>query len=187
MNCTPIVRHNITIGGAVFMSKYSTEEKLEAVLAYLEGKESYKAIAKERKMSMAPLKRWVLRYREHGVEGLVSSYTNYDIEFKMDILHYMNEFGASINETAARYNLASDYTVLRWKRQFEAGGIDALQPMKKGRLLMKKESKKPTPVEGSTEALQAEVEHLRMENAYLKKLNALVQSKGKLPSSTKRK
>jgi transposase-like protein len=169
------------------MSKYSFEEKLEAVLAYLEGKESYKAIAKERKMSMAPLKRWVLRYREHGVEGLVSSYTNYDIQFKMDVLHYMDEFGASINETAARYNLPSDYTVLNWKRQFEAGGIDALQPKKKGRRLMKKETKKPTPAEGSVEALQVEVERLRMENTYLKKLNALVQSKEKLQRKTKHK
>lgn len=28
---TPIVRHSLTIGGAVFLDKYSTEEKLEAV------------------------------------------------------------------------------------------------------------------------------------------------------------
>ncbi|GAB6461602.1 hypothetical protein bcgnr5373_38620 [Bacillus cereus] len=32
--------------------------------------------------------------------------------------------------------------------------------------------------EGSIEALQAELERLRMENAYLKNLNALVQNKG---------
>ncbi|MDF2647874.1 MAG: hypothetical protein K0Q73_3679, partial [Paenibacillus sp.] len=32
MNCTPIVRHSLTIGGVVFLAKYSTEEKLEAVL-----------------------------------------------------------------------------------------------------------------------------------------------------------
>jgi transposase len=169
------------------MAKYSTEEKLEAVLAYLEGKASFKTIAEERMMSTAPLKRWVMRYREHGLEGLVSSCTNYNIQFKMDVLNYMNEFGASINETAARYNLASDYTVLKWKRQFEAGGIDALKRKKKGRPLMKEETKKPTPVEGSAEALQAEVERLRMENAYLKKLNALVQNKEKLRSKTKRK
>jgi transposase-like protein len=121
------------------------------------------------------------------VEGLGSSYTNHDIQFKMDVLNYINEFGASINETAALYNLASDYTVLKWKRQFEAGGIDALKSMKKGRPSMKKETKKPTPVEGSVEALQAEIEHLRMENAYLKKLNALVQNKEKLRSKSKRK
>jgi len=169
------------------MSKYSTEDKLEAVLAYLEGKASFKTIAEERNMSTAPLKRWVLRYREHGAEGLDSSYTNHDIQFKMDVLNYMNEFGASINETAALFNLASDYTVLKWKRQFEAGGIDALKSKKKGRPSMKEETKKPTPVEGSVEALQTEVERLRMENAYLKKLNALVQNKENLRSKTKRK
>ena len=41
--------------------------------------------------------------------------------------------------------------------------------------------------EGSVEALQAEVEQLRMENEYLKKLNALVQNKEKSPNKTKRK
>ena len=42
---------------------------------------------------------------------------------------------------------------------------------------MKKETKKNQPVEGSEEAFRAELEHLRMENAYLKKLNALVQKR----------
>lgn len=42
-------------------------------------------------------------------------------------------------------------------------------------------------MEGSVEALRAEVERLRMENAYLKKLNALVQNKEKLQSKTRRK
>ena len=46
---------------------------------------------------------------------------------------------------------------------------------------------KPVPSKGSVEALQAEIEQLRMENAYLKKLNALVQNKEKSPKKTKRK
>ncbi|PKG27001.1 transposase, partial [Cytobacillus horneckiae] len=44
---------------------------------------------------------------------------------------------------------------------------------------------KQSPVEGSTEPLQAEIERLRMENEYLKKLNALVQAKEKSPRKTK--
>ncbi|MBD0384925.1 IS3 family transposase, partial [Paenibacillus sedimenti] len=167
------------------MSKYSTEEKLEAVLAYLEGKASFKTIAEDRNMSTAPLKRWVLRYQNHGVDGLVSSYTNHEIQFKIDVLNYMNEFGASINETAARYKLASDYTVLKWKRQFEAGGIDALKSKKKGRPSMKEETKIPTPVEGSLEALQAEVERLRMENAYFKKVECLSSKQAKITKQDK--
>lgn len=50
-----------------------------------------------------------------------------------------------------------------------------------------KEQKNQTLVEGSVEALQAEVERLRMENAYLKKLNTLVQNKEKSPNQTKHK
>ena len=53
---------------------------------------------------------------------------------------------------------------------------------------MKKDSTiqpKSVPVKGSTEALQAEIDRLRMENEYLKKLNALVQAKGKSPKKTK--
>ena len=47
--------------------------------------------------------------------------------------------------------------------------------------------KKQAPAEGSVEALQAEVRTFTMENAYLKKLNALVQNKEKSPNKTKRK
>ena len=80
-------------------------------------------------------------------------------------------------------------------RLFEIGknnlkhiGVDALQSKKKGRPSMKKETNKQpkqAPVEGSTEALQARIKQLEMENEYLKKLNALVQAKEKSPKKTK--
>ncbi|GAB0171985.1 hypothetical protein LSPCS325_54220, partial [Lysinibacillus sp. CTST325] len=47
---------------------------------------------------------------------------------------------------------------------------------------MKKEfnkQSKQSPVEGSTETLEARIKQLEMENEYLKKLNALVQNKEK--------
>ena len=187
MNCTPIVRQHLTIGGAVFLTKYTIDEKSNAVLEYLEGKKSYKSIAQERNVGLSPLKRWVARYLKHGMEGLVSSYTNYTLPFKLEVLKYMNEYGASINETAVHYNLPSDSTLLNWANQFKEGGIDALKPKKKGRLSMKKDTKKKSPANDSQEALLAELEYLRAENAYLKKLNALVQEKEALQRKKKRK
>lgn len=169
------------------MTKYSLELKHEAVLAYLEGKESFSSIAQRFNVSLTPLKNWVAHYRENGVEGLLPNYTKYNIQFKMDVLNHMNEFGASITQTAAVFNISSPSTILQWKRGIEEKGLDALLPKKKGRPSMKKDRKKSAPVEGSMEALKAENERLRMENAYLKKLNALVQEKEKLQNKIKRK
>ncbi|SFC78082.1 Helix-turn-helix domain-containing protein [Bacillus sp. OV322] len=103
----------------------------------------------------------------------------------------MNDNGTSINETAAIFNIPSPSRVREWLKAFESGGIDALHQQKKGRLSMKKDNqklvKKGISSEGTTETLQEELERLRMENAYLKKLNALVQNKEKSPNKTKRK
>jgi transposase-like protein len=103
----------------------------------------------------------------------------------------MNEKGTSIRETAAIFNIPSYETLRKWKIAYETEGFDALQSKKKGRLSMKNDNqktpKRQTPAEGSIEALQTELERLRMENAYLKKLNALVQNKEKSPNKTKRK
>lgn len=72
------------------MTKYSLELKLKAVLAFLEGADSFRTVAKQFNTSLTPLKHWVAHYKEHGIEGLMSTYTNYDISFKMDVLNYMN-------------------------------------------------------------------------------------------------
>ncbi|MNN66463.1 hypothetical protein D3C81_1820420 [compost metagenome] len=81
--------------------------------------------------------------------------------------------------------------IRKWRRRIEKEGMDALNSKKKGRPIMKSEKqgaiKKQVPDDGSVEAIQAELERLRMENAYLKKLNALVQNKEKSPKKTKHK
>lgn len=129
------------------------------------------------------LQLWIRKYQYHAESAFVRSYTTYSLENKLKVIRYMR---TSIRETTAIFNLPTHSMLLSWKNQLETDGIDAQNPKKKGRPSMKEE-KKPGPVEGSVEALQAEVERLRMENAYLKKLNALVQSKEKSRSKAKRK
>jgi transposase-like protein len=169
------------------MAKYSFELKLEAVQAYLEGKESIREVAKRFNISKTPLLTWIAHYRENGEQGLISSYANYDIQFKMDVLNYMSDFGASLAQAAAVFSISSPSTILQWQRQVERFGVDALLPKKKGRPSMKKKTERFVPVEGSYEALRAENERLSMENAYLKKLQALIQEKEKSPNKTRRK
>ena len=170
------------------MAKFTAEEKLQAVLRYLEGKESFREIAKSLGTHNKIIQVWMKQYEYHGVKAFIKRYTNYSAQFKLDVLNYMIEQGTSLNETAAIFGIAAPSTIIQWRKQFETKGFDALQSKKKGRPSMKKDSNKQpkqAPVEGSPEALQAEIDRLRMENEYLKKLNALVQAKEKSPKKTK--
>ena len=62
MKCTPKVRHKLIFEGVLFMSKYSYEEKLEAVLRVIEEGMSYKASAKVLGTAQGHVQRWVSRY-----------------------------------------------------------------------------------------------------------------------------
>ena len=172
------------------MAKFSPEEKIQAVKQYVNGNEGIKTIATSIDVHPSLLHQWIKKYELFGKDAFEKRYTSYPTQFKLDVLNYMNEHGTSIRETAAIFNIPSYETLRKWRIQLSTIGIDALVTKKKGRPSMKKENKKQiinTPAEGSVEALQAELERLRMENAYLKKLNALVQNKEKSPNRTKRK
>ena len=172
------------------MAKLNAEQRIQAVRRYLYGNESMNEIAKSVGISSSILSGWIRLYEMHGVEGFLKSYTNYSAAFKMDVLTYMNETGASSIDAAAIYNIPSPRLIRTWRKMFETEGYEGLVSKRKGRPSMKKETKKstkPTPAEGSVEALEARIRQLEMENAYLKKLNALVQMQEKLQPKSKRK
>jgi len=168
------------------MTKFTTEHKLAAVKRYLDGKESFRSIGKFFGTSDTQVRNWVAQYKQNGIDGLLNkSYTSYSGQFKLNVLNYMYDNRTSPNETATIFNISSPGLIRKWRTQFESQGLDALESKKKGRPSMKKETKKTPSVKGSIEELQAELERLRMENAYLKKLNALVQNKEKSRNETK--
>ena len=170
------------------MVKFKENVKLEAVQRYLSGNESLRTIGEDIGVAHRTLLTWVKLHEYNGSEAFVKQYTNYTAQFKLDVLNYMTEHGTSLHETAAVFNIATHSTIRVWKKQFETQGFGGLQSKKKGRPSMKKEfNKQPkqAPIEGSTEALQARIKQLEMENEYLKKLNALVQNKEKSLRKTK--
>lgn len=172
------------------MAKLTVEQRIQAVQRYLNGHESMKIIAKDLGVTHRVIGDMVRLYQENGIEAFLKSYTNYSAEFKMNVLNYMNETGTSSIDTAAIFNISSSGMIRTWKKKFENGGYDALVSKKKGASSMKKDTEKrtkPTPTKGSLEELEARIKQLEMENAYLKKLNTLVQIQEKLPIKSKRK
>ena len=172
------------------MAKFTTEEKIRIVLRYLDGQESMLQVAKEEGVNQPEFRTWIGLYKQHGLKALMKSYTSYSSEFKMEVINLMIETGMSSVEAAVHFNISSSKTIRTWRNQFETGGITALVSKEKGRPSVKKESKnkmKSLPAEGSVEALETRIKKLEMENAYLKKLNTLVQMQEKLQTKSKRK
>lgn len=169
------------------MAKFTIQRKTQAVREYLAAHESIKQVTKRYTVNKQVLHHWIERYRHHGEDGLRKRYTNYTPEYKMDVLNFRNDTGASPSEAAAVFDIPSKTPVANWKEAFDQIGLDALIPKKKGRPSMKEKPKKTIlPIE-SSETLQEEDERLRMENTYLKKLNALVKEKERSQRNSKPK
>ena len=92
----------------------------------------------------------------------------------------MHKNHLSCTETAIHFNLGNNYIVSKWERIYYEEGPQALYEERRGR--KKNMSSKPRKKKLSKEIeedLIAENQRLRMENAYLKKLQALVQERTK--------
>lgn len=162
------------------MSKYSVEFKLEVVKYYEENRCGYETTAKHFNVGFACVQRWVNKYKVHGVKGLIKNQQQYNGKFKQNVVEYMHNNHLSLQETAIHFNLAEDWIVSKWERIYYEEGPQGLYIDKRGR--KKNMSSKPEKKKLSKdveEDLIAEVQRLRMENVYLKKLQALVQKRTK--------
>ena len=170
------------------MSKYSDEFKLQVVKYCIEEKHSRSGAAKKFNIpSSTIVKQWIKRYKEHGVEGLIKRQKcSYSGEFKQNVVEYMHNNQLSATDTAVHFRLSSASVVMKWERIYYEKGPQGLYRERRGR--SKNMSSKPRKKKLSKdveEDLIAEVQRLRMENAYLKKLQALVQERTKPKQSKK--
>lgn len=164
------------------MSKYSEEFKLKVVKYYLNNHYGWEYVAKQFDIpAWTTVRKWVRKYEEHGGKGLIKNQkSSYSGKFKQDVVEYMHTNHLSATMTAAKFNLANENTVLRWERIYYEEGPQGLYEEKRGR--KKNMSSKPRKKKLSKEVeedLIAENQRLKMENAYLKKLQALVQERTK--------
>jgi transposase len=176
------------------MAKYSEQFKLAVVQDYLSDRsDGYRAVARRHGLtSHAVVERWVAAFQLHGGAGLGKKFSQYSAEYKLSVLQHMWDNHLSMNQTAAEFDIRSYAMVGMWERAYRDGGIEALASRPRGK---PKSMATPAPEPGSSpedekrsrEELLAEVNQLRMELAYLKKLDALVRARPKQAPKKKRK
>ena len=164
------------------MSKYSSQFKLKVIQEYLQ-RGGLKRLAKQYSINTSDIRNWALAYQAQGLPGLQKrAHQYYTAEFKIRVLEYMKLHLLSARPAAAHFNIASSSTILVWRRLYNEGGITALEPKPKGRPSMPKPDEikallaKPL-TELTHDELLRTAQYLEVENAYLKKLEALAQQK----------
>lgn len=166
-----------------FMKKYTEQFKLAVVKHYLTGAVGFTAVAQEHQVPRSLVRRWVSFYRLHGIDGIKPNPGCYDARFKLSVLESMWDDDLSYGQVSAKFNIRDQCAVSKWLRDYQSGGISALMPRSKGRSQSMSDSKdtKPAPLpsedQRTREQLLEENMDLRMEIDYLKKLDALIQSK----------
>lgn len=163
------------------MVKYSEEFKLNLVNEYLAGPLGYPRLAKKYGMSShGQIERWVRAFQAFGKEGLRKKQKNqvYSVQFKLNVLHFMKQTGASYQDAAIEFKMHNPTLIAKWKSAFLEEGAGGLRtkgrpPMAKN---LKKKPAKPAGTMSREEQLERENELLRLEIAYLKKLDAFQEN-----------
>lgn len=174
-------------------NRYDEWFKLLVAQQCLHEDTSLREVARQHGLDHSLVRQWRDSYLQHGVTGLRKKYTHRSAAFKREVLERMWRDGLSWRQTAALFDIRERSAIGRWERQYHSGGLTALEPNRKGRRPMAEKPPTPPPPpdeERSQEELLKELAYLRAENAYLKKLDALIREKravtrGKKPKPSK--
>jgi len=168
--------------------KYTDAERLEAVQKVLHGVDSIRGVARILGANAKVIHTWVALYERHGEKGLFQRTGSYSGDFKRKVVEYKKANHLSLLETAVKFCIPNKCVILNWERLYDQSGVDSLYRENRGK--MKKPKKPKATITNSERDIQKELEYLRAENAYLKKLQALVEKRiaresGKEPKPSK--
>ena len=163
-----------------------TEEDKKRIIELRKQGLGYGTIAKRFKIAHSTIRKILYAYELHGLEVIKHPPKNkkYSVEFKLEVINRVFQ-GESKTRLAAEYNLPGAGTIVLWMKKYEElgyNGLEGKQGIPPGRpKIMTKKEKKNTPLTNEEREelirLRKEKEYLEMENAYLKKLDALVKER----------
>lgn len=135
---------------------------------------------------------WICIYDRFGKEGLKKKKVPsvYPVQFKKDVLQYKKRTESSYQETAESFGIRFGSTVRAWDLIVKEKGLEGLKETKGPSAVPKKDPhpKKHKATNHDTKRiteLEKENERLRLENSYLKKLEAFQEKR--LPEKPKHK
>lgn len=158
--------------------KYSLEFKLSLVKRVSKDQDSLRSLAKANNVAHSLLQQWVSFYEAYGIMGLQLPRGRYDVAFKLEAIQTFKQEKLSLLETCVRFKIPAPGMLFNWLKQYESHGIEALSKARgrpKRMLMSDNITKKPAVPKTKEQELEEENKYLRAENAYLKKLYALIQ------------
>ena len=117
-------------------SKYTEEQKLAAVQAYIRGEGGIRQVARNHDVSRGALIQWVAHYKQNGrlppssqqQENIpVQTPQNNlpprsSLQFRLEVLYWQQLHHASDLKTAVTFQLKGMEVVSKWRRQYLDGG-----------------------------------------------------------------
>lgn len=170
------------------MTKFSLEIKLKAVQLYLSGIGSSTVARRLGIKEKTSIQIWIARYQEYGVQGLEirSPRYDYDGDFKLKVLNWKKQHRASYLQTALRFDISNPGTIANWQRKLKERGVEALFTRRgRAKHMTTNHNRQASKQLSELERLKAENRALKVENEYLKKLEALVQRRGQSKKNIK--
>ena len=166
--------------------RHNLESKLMIVKYVLDEKHSFWEASDFFDVAYQTIRTWVKHYEHEGISGLTIKNKGYSGEFRVYVIEYMRKHKLSLAQTAIQFSLPDHTRVRIWNKIYDEKGPQYLMEEHRGRKKMKnteksnKQKKNNSKMNNSAEKeLLKKIEYLETENAYLKKLNALIQDKEK--------
>ena len=126
---------------------------------YLNGKGSYKTIAKANGIGVSTLRDWIYAYREQGEKFLYEKKGNnhYTKEFKIKCVEAVIDGEGSINQIVAKYNISSTGVLRDWILKYNSN--QEIRDYDPKREVYMAEARRKTTIEERKEITEYCIEH----------------------------
>lgn len=151
-------------------SKYSQEQKLAAVQAYIKGEGGIRQIARDYQVSRGALIQWVAYYKQNGCLPDTPPKTApspHPLQFKLEVLYWQQLHDASDLKTAVTFKLRGMEIVSKWRKHYLQGGNFRLIRNRDGKVKLVEKKKLVVRPESPIKVKKEEnlpEEHLPREN-----------------------